>query len=88
MAAASEATAVAIEQNGVEDETSSLSSSSSEVEQPLDVTKGDEEREMDVKKEELLKVLKIGKILNRTTMICHSWFKRLRDRKNCSDGIA
>lgn len=62
MEAASEATAVAIEQNevveanGVADETSSEAESEREAEELDITTHGDEEREMDAKKEDLLKV--------------------------------
>ena len=56
MQEASEATEAAIEQNGFEDGGSISSSSSNVSEQPLDVTKGDEERDIDEAKEALLKV--------------------------------
>ena len=57
MQEASEATEAAIEQNGLEDAASLTSESSNgEVEQPLDTTKGDEERDIDEAKEALLRV--------------------------------
>ena len=66
MEAASEATAVAIEQNevveanGVADETSSEAESEREAEELDITTHGDEEREMDAKKEDLLKVSSVS----------------------------
>ena len=55
MMEASQATAVVIEQNGVEDAESSSYSEENEPE-ALEKTKGDEEREIDANKEQLLKV--------------------------------
>ena len=58
MEEATEATTVAIEQNGLENGASSSTSSDTESEaEDLDRTKGDEDRQMDEKKAELLKVI-------------------------------
>ena len=59
MVEATEATNVAIEQNGLENgaAASTTSSSDDESEPEMDTTKGDEDREIDSKKEELLKVI-------------------------------
>ena len=60
MSEAAQATEAAIEQNGLAEGSSTSSDDESEPE-VLNDTKGDEERQMDVKKEELLKVrTKIG----------------------------
>ena len=58
MMEASQATAEAIEQNGIEDDAESSSPSEVEGGEPeaLEPTKGDEEREIDANKQELLKV--------------------------------
>ena len=58
MVEATEATNVAIEQNGLENGAASTTSSSDDESEPeMDTTKGDEDREIDSKKEELLKVI-------------------------------
>merc|ERR1719219_2315424 len=59
MEEASQATAEAIEQNGIEDNDDAESSSSAEAEpEAIETTKADEEREIDANKQELLKELR------------------------------
>ena len=57
MEEASQATAEAIEQNGIEDDDAESSSSAEAEPEAIETTKGDEEREIDANKQELLKVI-------------------------------